>query len=68
MVGIPREMLDGKRDGKGVDCTGETHGTDGTDVRRGYRETRDAKNTRARFRSVSKIVQQNSTIHSLFYL
>jgi hypothetical protein len=49
MVGIPRKILDGKREGKGMDWTREAHGIE---VRRGFRGKADAKNSRARMRSI----------------
>jgi len=65
MVSIPRKILDGKRNGKGMDWIGEAYGTE---LRRRFREKCDVKNSRAILRSMSIIVQQNATIHSLFDL
>jgi hypothetical protein len=47
MFGIPRKTLDGKREGKGVDWTGEANGAE---VWRGYRGKHEAYNSRARLR------------------
>ena len=49
MVGIPRKILDGKREGKEMVWTREAHGTE---VRRGFRGKPDAKDSRARLRSI----------------
>jgi hypothetical protein len=53
MVGIPRKILDGKTEVKGMVWTREAHGTE---VRRGFRGKSDAKNSRARLRSIFEMI------------
>jgi hypothetical protein len=65
MAGIPRKILDVKRDGQGVDWAGEAYGTE---VRRWFLEEHDAKNSRVRLTSTSINAQKDETIHSLLYL